>query len=115
MKNHKIIVINSKGVFGEEAVHTNVHILPKGCERKYGEFDLKETSQIIEINPDVKFPYLTFAVRTIINGGENTAPNASKIHSYSFDAREYDSLVRIIKENKSKLEEIKDGFDLDKF
>lgn len=111
---HKIVIVQSRGVIGNESVHTNVRIIRRGGKIKYNETDIVETSQIISINPKVPYPYLTLAVKKIINGGENIAVGNGG-SEYFFGAEKYDSLVATIKDNKQKLEGIKSMFDADSF
>ena len=117
VKGHKIVVVQSRGFMSKELipVHTNVSIIHSRREVKYGEFDLPKTSQIILINSKVRFPYLTYAVKKIIGDGIDCSNPNSDIRSDFFDAGKYDFLVKVINDNKSKLEEIKSMLDADNF
>ncbi len=113
---HKIAVVKSRGfhsLTGDEPIHTNIYIVPDGEKIVYSEFDIEGSAKVIEINSDVKFPYVSAAIKRITNAGENTSPSFSQNTSYFFDVNEYENLLGIIENNKEKVEAVKDIFDLD--
>ncbi len=112
--HHKVVVVQSKGISGDDAVHANVRILPYGTDVKYGEFDLTETAKIIEIESSVKCQYVAAAVKKITMASENIAPDGAP-SSYVFEPDKYPILIQSITENVKKIEAIKDTLDLDDF